>query len=315
MKFMYCISKPLLAALIMVLANLASADEPRKPTPAAILPFENRGAAHEEAAQVADLLLAKLITSEHVTFVERQLLNNVFDELKLSKSGVVNTEEATRVGKLTGAKLLITGSVLHVKGDLYLIAKIIGTETSRLSGASVKGTANSDLDQLVGQLADQIDEIIASKVDSLLPKAESPEDWLAKHKKRLEGKKLPSVTVMVAERHLGRQTFDPAAQTECERVLTELGFSLIAADNANASRADVRIKGEAFSQFASTHANLISTQCRVELQAITQADGSVLTSDAETTIEVDLAEQIAAKSGLQAATRKLLERMLPKIVK
>jgi hypothetical protein len=70
-------------------------------------------------------------------------------------------------------------------------------------------------------------------------------------------------------------------------------------------RNNVFDEGEAFSQFASTHADLVSIQCRVELQVIAQADGNVLTSDAETTIAVELAEQIAAKSGLEAATRKL----------
>ena len=339
MKLTFQMLNALAIIFLMTPGNSAVADEPKKPTPTAILPFANRGAGHNEASQVADLLLAKLIASEHIALVERQLLNSVFDELKLSKSGVVNADEATRVGKLTGAKLLITGSVLQVKGDLYLIAKIIGTETSRLSGASVKGSVNSDLGELVGQLAVQIDQIVANKVDALLPKAESIEEWLTKQKKQLDGKTLPSITVMIVERHLGQQTFDtagartpgsmvpiaerhlgqktfdPAAQTECERILAELGFKLIAADNANSSRADIRIKGEAFSQFASTHANLVSIQCRVELQVIAQADGNVLTSDAATTIAVDLAEQIAAKSGLQAAARKLIERILPKLVR
>ena len=62
-----------------------------------------------------------------------------------------------------------------------------------------------------------------------------------------------------------------------------------------------------------SRADLVSVQCRVEVQVVKQSDGSVLTSDAETTISIDLAEQIAAKSGLQEAARKLVERMIPKL--
>ncbi len=57
----------------------------------------------------------------------------------MNLSGLANPDEATKVGHLTGAKLLVTGSVIEVDKSLYLVAKIIGTETTRVVGASVKG--------------------------------------------------------------------------------------------------------------------------------------------------------------------------------
>lgn len=290
-----------------------AAAPPEMPIPVAILPFESRGDVDREAAQVADLLFAKLIVSGNMMLVERAAIDSVFEELKLNQSGVVKTDEATQVGKLTGAKLLITGSVLEIGGDLYVVAKVIGTETSRLAGASVKGPLDSDLGKLVQKLGAEIEKVVATRRDTLLPAKVDDEDWVAKMKPSLKGKDLPSVAVALSERHVGQQTFDPAARTELERLLVEIGFNVIAADSPNVGRADVLIKGEAFSQTASTRDGLVSVKCRVEAQATRQTDDRVLAADAETTISIDLAEQIAGKSGLQEAARELLGRLLPKL--
>jgi len=303
-----------LLALLATIGNQVLAENANPPISVAILPFIGRGDVKEEAAQVTDLLFAKLLVSEKVLLVERQAINSVFEELKLSKAGLVNPDEALEVGKLTGAKLLITGSVLRVDGDLCLVAKVIGTETSRLSGTSVTGALNADLNKLVGKLAEDLNHIIEVKAASLLPKVLSTPDWLATTKKQLKGKNLPTVTVSIPEHHIGQKTFDPAAQTECEHLLTELGFTIIASENPNSIRADLLIKGEAISQNAAQHDAFVSVKCRVEVQAVAQANGKIVASHAVTTTAIDLAEQIAAKSGLQEAARKLVEHLVPRLV-
>ncbi len=263
---------------------------------------------------MADLLFAELIACEELMLVERTAIESVFAELKLSQAGVVQADEATQVGQLTGAKLLVTGSVFKVNGDLYLVAKVIGTETSRLSGASVKGADNSDLGELVKKLAEEVQQVVAKKSGTLLPKVVAEADWLADMKQQLQGKKLPSLTVSIGERHVGQQVLDPAAQTECERLLTELGFEVIDSENANSVRADVIIKGQAMSEFATRRDDLVSVKCRVEVKVVQQTDGQLLTSDAETAMSVGLAEQIAAKSGLQSTARTLIGRVVTKLV-
>jgi len=300
-------------AMLGIMAIHSPTVTAKTPIPTAILPFDAKGNQDQKASQVADLLFVNLLASDRIMLVERQAVDRVFAELKLSQSGVVQPGQATQVGKLTGAKLLITGSVLQVDGDLYVVAKVIGTETSQLSGASVKGAINDDLGELVKRLAVELNEVIAKSALNLLPQEVAADRWLADAKQTLKGKKLPTVTVAVTEQHVGQRTFDPAAQTEIERLLTELGFPVVASANANAVRADVLIKGEAISQYATSHSDLVSVKCRVELQVTLQADGRVLTSDAETTIGIDLAEQIAAKAGLQEAARKLVERLLSKV--
>lgn len=304
----------LCATVMLTLVSAVFAEDAPLPIPAAILPFEARGQVKEEAAQVADLLFAQLIASDEVMLVEREQISKVFEELKLNASGVVKAEEATQVGKLTGAKLLVTGSVFRLNGDLYLVAKVIGTETGRLTGASIKGASNADLNELVEKLAVELRQVVSKKSATLLPKAVAEADWLADAKKLLKDKKLPSVTVSIAEHHVGQRTFDPAAQTETERLLTELGFVVIDSASPNAATADVLIKGEALSEVATRRDELVSVKCRVEAKVVRQSDAKVVTSDAETSMSVGLGEQLAAKSGLTASAKVLVGRFIPKLI-
>ncbi len=65
----------------------------------------------------------------------------------------------------------MTGSVVRIDNDLYLIAKVMGTETSRLAGASVKGPANSDLSELVDKLAIELDKIFNTESEFSAPQS------------------------------------------------------------------------------------------------------------------------------------------------
>jgi len=296
------------------------------------------------AAMVVDLLTVKMLASEHVMLVERQEIERIMDELKLSRTGLVKADEAAQVGKLTGAKLLITGSVFKVDNDLYLIAKVVGTETSRLAGASVKGPANSDLGELVDKLASELDIVIGKKVETLLPKIESEVDWIASLKNQIAGKKLSAVTVNFqppsAEGLVGTPPFlfsdtkapgkpsvplslsksgsasklELAARTEMERLLKEVGFEVISSDHPNSKRADIAIVGESKSEFAFRRGDWITMRCRIDVQVRSQSEGKVLASDSETIMVCDLTEQLAAAAGLQDGIRKVARRLVPKLV-
>jgi curli biogenesis system outer membrane secretion channel CsgG len=58
-----------------------------------------------------DMLIAELASTKKFTVVERKELNAVISEQKLGASGLVRKETAPDIGKLTGAKYLIAGTV------------------------------------------------------------------------------------------------------------------------------------------------------------------------------------------------------------
>ena len=145
-------------ALLLCSAIAAWAEDKKDKTPqvypVALLPFQERGADSKgQGSKVTDLLFASLAADPALMLVDREDIKKLLDEQEVNLSGLVNPQQATKVGQLTGAKLLITGSILQSDNSVYLIAKIIGTETSRVVGASVKGNVRDDLGKLVEDLA------------------------------------------------------------------------------------------------------------------------------------------------------------------
>lgn len=283
--------------------------------PVAVLGFEERGAGSKDlGAKVGDLLFAKLVAKPDLFLVDRADLKKVLDEQSLGLSGAVRADEAAKVGQLTGARLLVTGSVVQVDKKLYLVAKVISAETGRVAGASVDGALSDDLGALAGKLADAIGDTIAKQGDKLAPKPVPVKDRLAALNKALGTAARPVLGVQVTERHIGAPAADPAAQTEVTKLAKDLGFSVIDLDEGGKGRADVLVTGEGFSEVAGRAGGLVSVRARVELKAVDRKTGKVLASDRQTAVVVDLSEQIAGKAALQAAADALAERVLPKLV-
>jgi hypothetical protein len=163
-------------------------------------------------------------------------------------------------------------------------------------------------------MAARIAKIVADKADTLVAKVEKPEDLIGRLQPQVQGKKLPTVSITIAERHIGTATIDPAAETEVGFILQKLGFAVTDKKDTTA-KADIEITGEAFSEFGMRKGNLVSCKGRVELKATDKATGRVLFIDRQTTVAVDLSEHLAGKTALQDAAAKLTERLLPALLK
>jgi hypothetical protein len=194
------------------------------------------------------------------------------------------------------------------------VAKVIGTETSRVFGASVKGNVGDDLDMLADQLGEKVGKTIVDKAGDLVAEVKSREDQIAALKKQIGDGERPSVFVSVDERHVGQATIDPAAETEISLFCRELGFKVIDSETGSKADADVLLVGEGFSEFATRHGNLLSVKARLELKAVQRETGEVIAIDRDVAIGVDLTEQIAGKTALQEAAANICTRILPKLV-
>ena len=265
-------------------------------------------------AKVSDILFAKLAVRPELFLVDRTDLKKILGELELNISGVVKPNEANKIGQMTGAKILVSGSVIQVDKKTYLVAKIVGTETSRILAASVDGKTSDELAPLVEKLAEQVADVIAKKGDQLVAKTVTKTDRIAALKMKLKGDR-PALWVKIEERHIGAVKIDPAAETEIGRYAKETGFALIDTEEGLRSKADVLIVGEAFSETAARHGNLISVKARVELKAIDRKTDKIIAVDRQTALVVDLTENIAAKAAIAEAAAILAERILPKLVK
>jgi len=281
--------------------------------PAAIFSFAERGAgAKDLGGKAGDILFALLAKNSSLFLVDRSELQKTVQEHEINLSGMVTPDQAIQVGKLIGAKILITGSVIEADKALYLVAKIIGTETSRVLGASITGKSSDNFNNLMEQLAKQVGETIVKQADQLVAKEVKMEDRIAALKKQLGDAKRPMVAINVTERHVGQVTIDPAAETELALFCKETGFDVLD-KTVDSKKADIILTGEGFSEFAVRHGNLVSVKARLEVKAVDRQTDKVIATDRQTAVVVDLTEHIAGKSALQKAAADIAERLLPKL--
>ncbi len=304
---------PLIFAAVLVLTPLLvhAKDEV---LPTAVFNFEATDeSVRSFGPQAATLINAELSADPRIITVERAELDKAFGEQEMGLSGTIQAETAARVGHLTGAKVLVTGRIFKVGKETVMVAKIIGTETSRVYGEVVKSAAEDSLADLASQLAKKIAATISKQAETLVAPPEKTEDRIERIRKNLKTDKLPVVEVRIPERHFGGITIDPAAETEIAFILGKCGFPV--ADAKTGEKASIEFVGEALSEFGMRKGNLVSCKGRVELKVIDKASGKVLAVDRQTCVAVDLSEQIAAKTALQKAAQELAERLIPKAVK
>jgi len=284
--------------------------------PTAIFPFHERGEGVKGYGNTAsDILFASLVANPDLLLVEREEINKTMSEQEMSLSGMVSPNDAVKVGQLIGAKVLVTGSVIDADQSVYLVARIIGTETSRVLGESVKGKASDAIGDLVEQLAEKVGATISTRASELVAKVKKPEERIAAINAALGDKERPVLLVSIAEQHVGRIVIDPAAETEVTLMARESGFEVVDPKAGSSKQADILLQGEGFSEFAMRRGNMVSVKARLEVKAVDRATDRVIATDRQTTVVVDLSEEIAGKSALQEAAAQIAERLLPKLVK
>ena len=301
---------------ILTLSLLASAlvrAETQQPLAVAVFDFESKDEnVSGLGPKVATLVNVNLSAEPNLILVERAELEKVLGEQELGLSGTVTPDSAAKVGQLTGAKVLIIGRVFKTDTEFFIVAKIIGTDTSRVYGELVKGGVDASLSDLSETLAKKIAVDVTEKGDTLVAKVDMREDRVAKIKRELGDKKLPVVSVKIAEQHFGQVVIDPAAQTELSLILQQCGFTLV--DDHSTNRAAIEITGEALSEFGMRKGSLQSCRARIEIKARDVASGKIIAVDRQTSVAVDLAEHVAAKTALQNGADELAERVIPKLV-
>ena len=299
--------KPIAWAADTSVASLA-------PITVAVFDFEAReDLGRDFGKEVAALLSAHLSGNPAIWTVERAELDRLLAEQALGLGGLADPATVAKVGQFTGAKVLVTGRAFRAGNELLLVAKVIGTETSRVYGEVAKAAKDAPVTGPAEELASKIAATVTAKADSLVAKVVTRADRVTTLKAALKTDRRPSVSVKIPEVHFGTPAVDPAAQTELALLFKEVGCEL--ADDQSAKPAELEITGEAFSEVGLRRAGLVSCRARVEIKVRDRATGKVLLAERQMSVAVDVGEQIAAKRALQEAAAELAERIIPKVVK
>lgn len=271
----------------------------------AVLPFESRdrqAASTDMGKSVAELLNIALMESGNADMVERAELDAALNELQLSAVGLTSKESQVKLGRFIGAKILITGSLCKSGSKNFVIVKIIGTETSRVLGASASGT--EDFTSLVPMLAPKVSAILEKQSAKLLPKEQNKEEVLSRLKKVVQGKQR-KVFVKVKE-DIALSVPDPAAETELKKLLLALDFQVVNTQN----EADYAVIGEAIAANAGNYHKFTSAAARLEL-SIYNKDKKLLAIGAARETLAGGTYIIAAKEAIAQTALKLAGDFFP----
>lgn len=277
---------------------------------AAVIDFVSPPGSEGKGEDVATILTTLLSSEPSLLLVERAELSKILGEFELNLSGASDPKSIAKIGHLVGADVIVTGRLFQTGDEHFVASKVISVATGRVFGDLAQYRQVDSLADTIQELATKISTRIAENRDHLLPVVESREARVDRLKKLVGDRKLPTVFVSIPEEHLSRSVPDPAAQTEIQKTLQDVGFPLVDKESA----AEVIITGEAFSELGARHGNLVSCRARIEIVIKTDPKSDAIRVDREASVAADLAENIAAKSALQRGGARLAERLVTLLV-
>jgi hypothetical protein len=308
----------LVFCIVSVVGGGAFAQSPAPPSTAAaaptsqpaitvaILDFDaNTPSAPDLGKQIGEALTAILTGESGFQLVDRASMHRTLEEHQLGLTGLVNPDQAAQIGKLVGAKILVVGKCFPLDKQIFVTAKIIGTETSLVEGILVKGNKDAETGTLVAELSQKLADRLRTSGPKLVAPANNGPDPLTAIQEQLRGKALPKVGIAVTERHVSspERPIDPAVDTELKMILNDAGFTVIIGDAKDWQSAgcEVEVTGESFSEAATRIGNIVSCSARAEVKLVNRKDNKLLKNFHATARAADLSEQIAAKTALQKA--------------
>jgi len=80
-------------------------------------------------------LEAEVGKANGITVLERAGIARILEEQKLSLTGIISPEQAQQIGKLYGAKYIVTGILTDLGSELDVTLRIVSVETGEIIGA------------------------------------------------------------------------------------------------------------------------------------------------------------------------------------
>jgi len=139
----------------------------------AVFPFEDANARTKQTKlgqTLTEMLITALIQTNRFNLMERVQLEKILEEQSLSQTGIIDTETAIEVGRLSGLEGVVMGSISQLKTSIEADARLIEVETGKaLTAANAKVNSVDDIRSLANNLAKQLSVkayLIVPEVDS-----------------------------------------------------------------------------------------------------------------------------------------------------
>jgi curli biogenesis system outer membrane secretion channel CsgG len=149
------------AGLALAVSGTAGAQD-RRPG-VGVLPFDNGGSYGADAEDyealevgVQQMLITEFTQNAGLRVVDRSRLKELMAEQDLGASGRVDAETAARLGRLVGARYMITGGFMDNHGNMRLDIRVVNTETSEIVRADKVDFKRDELFQGIVSAAEKI---------------------------------------------------------------------------------------------------------------------------------------------------------------
>jgi TolB-like protein len=166
----------------------------------AVLYFDYSGNDEEMAflrKGLTQMLVTDLSQTKDLRVVDRVDLESVMQELKLNRSNKIDKATANRIGKLLGARFLITGGYFEFRGRLRVDAKVIDVETGAVNGVGVLEDSANFM-ELEAKLAQKLHSELRSLHKS---KAKTSRKSAKKRRAKRKGQQRPKVMARTVARY------------------------------------------------------------------------------------------------------------------
>ena len=97
-----------------------------------VLPFEQKDAISNTGLSFQNNLMDALVNQNRFRMIERDKLDLILNEQKLSRTALIDKGTALRLGKLVAAASIITGSIVETRTGIEIVGRLIDTETSEV---------------------------------------------------------------------------------------------------------------------------------------------------------------------------------------
>jgi TolB-like protein len=129
----------------------------------AMLPFENGGSYGQdkenfEALQkgIPGMMISELGQNPAARVVDRDNIESLLKEQDLGKDGRVDAATAAKIGKLVGARYMITGTFVDLYGHFRTDARIVDVETSEILKTVKSEGKREELFKLIQTLSEKL---------------------------------------------------------------------------------------------------------------------------------------------------------------
>ncbi|HNW44080.1 MAG TPA: FlgO family outer membrane protein [Elusimicrobiales bacterium] len=97
---------------------------------------------------VAERITAELVKAQKVKVIERKEIEKVFQELKLQRSGIIDSDSARNIGKMLGADWVVVGTLTELPdAQLELNARLVGAGSGEIVNAAAARLEKDWVDQ------------------------------------------------------------------------------------------------------------------------------------------------------------------------